>query len=139
MSKTLHDEAKEVYLNLKRRFQKSGDDLDLKAMNVIEKAMKRVPKRTKKPVDKSKAQAEHQTEIKLFLFGEMQYSQQDAERTAEYLWMHWTENGWRNGGRPMRDWKLTVRKWTKCGHIPVGQKGFAKKRATRREDHNDGF
>lgn len=139
---SLHDEATDIYKRLRSRFREKGDKLDLEAMNLIEKAMKRVPKRTRKLIDKSKAQASSEEEIRKFLAEEYKWQSEDHTLTAAYLWMHWTENGWRNGNRPMRDWKLTVRKWVSCGYIPAGRRGFAKKsakRATKPEDHHDGF
>lgn len=42
-------------------------------------------------------------------------------RDSEYLWNHWESNGWTNGGRPIKDWKATVRKWKTMKYLPTTQ------------------
>lgn len=37
---------------------------------------------------------------------------------SEYLFNHWEGNGWTNGGKPIEDWKRTVRAWKAAGHLP---------------------
>lgn len=41
-------------------------------------------------------------------------SQKDAE------WFYWKGrgNGWTNSGKPMRDWKATLRSWNRAGYLP---------------------
>ena len=41
----------------------------------------------------------------------------DAVTDAEYLWLHWTENNFTNGGKPIKSWKLTVSKWKAAGFL----------------------
>jgi len=36
----------------------------------------------------------------------------------EYLFNHWEGNGWTNGGKPIKDWKRTIRAWKAAGHLP---------------------
>lgn len=30
----------------------------------------------------------------------------------------WVGNGWTNGGKPIRDWKATIRSWKEAGYLP---------------------
>lgn len=39
-------------------------------------------------------------------------------RDVEYLWNRWTETGWKNGTKPIRDWKATIRTWKASGFLP---------------------
>lgn len=139
MSKTLLEEAQDVKERLERHHAKNGGQLSLDAYTVIGKLMDRVPKRKKKAVNKSKAQAKDADEIAHFLAAQLNFSPADAKQTGVYLWMHWTENGWKRGSSPIRDWKLTVRKWHTVGYIPVSQKGFAKKKARKEQNHERGW
>ncbi len=46
---------------------------------------------------------------------------------AEHLWHKFTGNGWTNGGKPIKDWKATVRSWKSAGYLPSQKPaGFAK-------------
>jgi hypothetical protein len=40
-------------------------------------------------------------------------------RDAEYAWLHWNENGWKNGSSAIKDWKMTVAKWKTGGFFPT--------------------
>ena len=40
-----------------------------------------------------------------------------------YLWNHWKENNWTNGGKPILDWKRTIVAWKAAGYLP-SQKSF---------------
>lgn len=40
-----------------------------------------------------------------------------TEADARYVWNHWKGNGWTNGGKPIKDWKATVRSWKYAGTI----------------------
>lgn len=40
-------------------------------------------------------------------------------RDAEYAWEKWEGNGWLNGGKPIKDWKSTVRQWKTGGYWPT--------------------
>ena len=37
---------------------------------------------------------------------------------GEILFDKWESNGWKNGGRPIKDWKSTVRVWKGYGYLP---------------------
>jgi hypothetical protein len=37
---------------------------------------------------------------------------------SDYLFNHWEGNGWSNGGKPIKDWKRTIRAWKAAGHLP---------------------
>jgi len=42
---------------------------------------------------------------------------------AEYFFNHWESNGWMNAGKPMKDWKGTIRAWKAAGHLPSQKNG----------------
>ena len=35
-----------------------------------------------------------------------------------YFWEKWTGNGFKNGGKAMKDWKATIRAWKIAGYLP---------------------
>lgn len=37
---------------------------------------------------------------------------------AEWFWHKCEENGWQNGGKSIRDWRLTLRSWHAAGYVP---------------------
>jgi hypothetical protein len=46
---------------------------------------------------------------------------------AEACFWKWESNGWTNGGKPIKDWKATIRSWRAAGHLPsMKQNGFQK-------------
>ncbi|WP_309387489.1 hypothetical protein [Cerasicoccus frondis] len=45
------------------------------------------------------------------------------EADAEYLYHHWTGNGWMNGGKKIKDWKATIRAWEAAGYMPSQKQG----------------
>lgn len=40
---------------------------------------------------------------------------------AEYMFDHWTANGWKVGKNSMKDWKATVRNWKRGKYLPSQQ------------------
>lgn len=40
-----------------------------------------------------------------------------SKSDAEYCWHHWEGNGWTNAGKPIRNWRATIRSWKAAGHI----------------------
>lgn len=46
------------------------------------------------------------------------YSSSLGLTDGEYFFDHWLANGWTNGGKPIRDWKATIRSWKGAGHCP---------------------
>lgn len=36
---------------------------------------------------------------------------------GETAWLNWEENGWRRGTHKIRDWKLTMQLWKRCGYF----------------------
>lgn len=51
---------------------------------------------------------------------------------SEYLFNHWEGNGWTNGGKPIKDWKRTIRAWKAAGHLP-SQKNGSSQSSTHRK------
>jgi len=41
----------------------------------------------------------------------------DPQFDADYYHLHWQENGFTNGGKPIRDYRLTLKKWFKAGWL----------------------
>ena len=39
-------------------------------------------------------------------------------RDAEYFFSKCEGNGWTNGGKPIKDWKATLRAWKAQGYLP---------------------
>lgn len=37
---------------------------------------------------------------------------------GEFMFDHWTSNGWKNGTNPCKDWKAGIRKWKASGWLP---------------------
>jgi len=37
---------------------------------------------------------------------------------GEFMFSHWTANGWKNGSSPSKDWKAGMRKWKQAGWMP---------------------
>ena len=37
---------------------------------------------------------------------------------ADYFFNKWEGNGWSNGGRPIKDWRATIRSWKAGGYCP---------------------
>lgn len=37
---------------------------------------------------------------------------------GEFMFNHWTANGWKNGHAPSRDWRAGIRKWQQSGWMP---------------------
>jgi uncharacterized small protein (DUF1192 family) len=46
-------------------------------------------------------------------------------KDANYFWNKWIGDGFKNAGRPMRDWQAVIRSWRDAGHLP-SQKNEAK-------------
>jgi hypothetical protein len=40
------------------------------------------------------------------------------ETDGEATFWKWEGNGWTNGGKPIKDWKATIRSWKAAGHMP---------------------
>ncbi len=41
-----------------------------------------------------------------------------GERDAEWFFLKCHANGWTNGGKPILDWKNTLRSWQRAGYLP---------------------
>jgi hypothetical protein len=63
------------------------------------------PKRKAKPESREEFDAYFQ-ELKL------------TPRDAEYAWAKWEGSGWLNGGKPIKDWRNTVRSWQAAQYWP---------------------
>lgn len=37
---------------------------------------------------------------------------------SDWFFYHCESNGWTNGGRPIRDWRATLRSWQRAGYLP---------------------
>lgn len=55
---------------------------------------------------------------------------------ARYFWLKCQENGWKNGGQQILDWKMTIQKWKAGGYLP-SQKGGANGHGRRTEQQRD--
>lgn len=53
---------------------------------------------------------------------------------ADYFWNHWQGNGFTNGGKPIKDWKATIRSWESAGHCPSQKEKRGKRDSTKDED-----
>lgn len=42
---------------------------------------------------------------------------------SDYFFHHWEGNGWTNGGKPIKNWKGTIRAWKAAGHLPSQKNG----------------
>jgi hypothetical protein len=42
---------------------------------------------------------------------------------GEYMFAHWEGNGHTNGGKPVKDWKATIRAWKAASHLPSQKNG----------------
>jgi uncharacterized protein YdaU (DUF1376 family) len=40
------------------------------------------------------------------------------EKDADWFYWKGRGNGWTNGGKPMKDWKATLRSWNRAGYLP---------------------
>lgn len=45
-------------------------------------------------------------------------SQNLPDTDGEACFWKWEANGWTNGGKPIKDWKATIRSWKAAGHLP---------------------
>ncbi len=41
-----------------------------------------------------------------------------CEKDADWFYWKGRGNGWTNGGKPMKDWKATLRSWFRAGYLP---------------------
>ncbi|HEX7531461.1 MAG TPA: hypothetical protein VF333_09975 [Pyrinomonadaceae bacterium] len=46
------------------------------------------------------------------------------KKDGESCFHKWHANGWTNGGRPIRDWKATIRSWKSSGYMPSQKVGL---------------
>lgn len=65
-----------------------------------------------------------------------------TEDVGDFCFWKWEGNGWTNGGKPIRDWKATIRSWKAAGHLPPKQQQQTgtfgvKKPTTHEERHPD--
>ena len=79
----------------------------------------RVPKNSPKNVPRTspkKARPQSQEEISDYLLS-LGQSKADAEFDAVDTWEKWTANGFTNGGQPINDWRLTLKRWHRQGFL----------------------
>lgn len=75
------------------------------------------PAKEPKPKPDSKARPESREEFDAYF-----REQGLLPRDAEYAWNKWEENGWKNGGNAIKDWRRTVITWKSGAWFPT-QKG----------------
>lgn len=46
---------------------------------------------------------------------------------ADYLFLHWEENGWTRAGKKIKDWKRCVEMWKLAGYFPSQRKRVLEK------------
>lgn len=63
-----------------------------------------------------------------------EFARGEGISSDDAAWFFWKchANGWTNGGRPILDWKATLRSWKRAGYLP-SQKHFARGRLTDKE------
>ena len=59
-----------------------------------------------------------------------------AENVGDFCFWKWEGNGWTNSGKPIKDWKATIRSWKAAGHLPPKQNGYTK--SLSRDDRHPG-
>lgn len=69
----------------------------------------------------SKAKPKNSSEVE-------EYCQQLGLPTSDgqYMFDHWEGNGYTNGGKPVKDWKATIRSWKTARHLPSLKDGMNK-------------
>jgi hypothetical protein len=54
---------------------------------------------------------------------------------AEWFFEKCTGNGWTNGGKPIKDWRATVRSWRAAGYLPSQKSNGTGPRPQERGQH----
>ena len=81
-----------------------------------------------------KARASSQNEILEFC---REINTPDPGLDSQDLWMKWNENGWKNQGQPIKDWKMTARRWSLIGVLASQRNGNGHHKPTEpREKHS---
>ena len=67
-----------------------------------------------------------------------EFSKGEGIQLSDADWFYWKgkANGWTNAGRPILDWKATLRSWAKAGYLP-SQKAQQQKRQDPNQDRAD--
>lgn len=60
-----------------------------------------------------------------------------SESVGDFCFWKWEGNGWTNSGKPIKNWKATIRSWKAAGHLPPKQNGNAKQSTTYAERHTN--
>lgn len=62
---------------------------------------------------------------------------------GEFMFDHWTANGWKNGNAPSKDWKAGMQKWKRGGWMPSqkvsGNRSNAPKPVALQKDYLNGL
>jgi len=67
------------------------------------------------------------------------HSEKLPSSDAKYFWLKCEENGWKNGGHPILNWRMTVQKWKAGGFLPSQKNGSLGSRDARKPEGNPGF
>jgi hypothetical protein len=59
-----------------------------------------------------------------------------SEKDADWFFYKGEGNGWTNGGRPILDWKATLRSWHRAGYLP-SQKQAQQRKPDPNQDRQD--
>lgn len=56
----------------------------------------------------------------------IEFAKAEGIRQTDADWFYWKGrgNGWTNGGRPILDWKATLRSWNRAGYLPSQKVGL---------------
>lgn len=92
---------------------KAFDEFQIPYHGRVKETEKEKDKETEKEPDRRKASSLEEVANYCKELGDL------YPRDASYLWNHWQENGWTNGGKAIRDWKATIRKWRDANHLPT--------------------
>jgi hypothetical protein len=104
--------------------EKKGQDRKGKETSIASSMLK--ASHSNEPVSKSLATLE---EVKTF--GASEHFQQ---ADLEWFYHKCVGNGWTNGGKPIKDWKATLRAWKAAGYLP-SQKAT---HGTNQQNHRNG-
>lgn len=91
---------------------------------------------------KAKAKREHSPDIDIGTDSGLErvreFAREEGISEADADWFYWKGegNGWTNGGKPILDWKATLRSWKRGGYLP-SQRPQQQGRATKPDPNQE--
>lgn len=95
-----------------------GSHEELISLYLDSHAPKRKKKEESNKKESNKEKASSLDDVAVF-FQELNLTLSDAD----WFWHKCEANGWTNGGKPIKDWRATVRSWKAGGYIPSQKNG----------------